>query len=67
MDNNYIIQKIRKMYIDYGVNVAFLDALDDERKIKGMKGILAELDLKKKHDYTPEDSKFIRKIYSMFC
>jgi len=47
--------------------VAFLDALDDERKIKGMKGILAELDLKKKHDYTPEDSKFIRKIYSMFC
>lgn len=67
MDNNFIIQRIRKMYIEYGVDTAFLDALDDERKIKGMKGVLAELDLNKKKDYISEDLKFIQDIYSMFC
>lgn len=67
MDNNFIIQRIRKMYVEYGVDIAFLDALDDERKIKGMKGVLAELDLNKKKDYISEDLKFIQEIYSMFC
>lgn len=67
MDNNIIIQRIRKMYIEYGVDTTFLDALDDERKIKGMKGVLAELDLNKKKNYTSEDIKFIQEIYSMFC
>ena len=32
-----------------------------------MKGILAELDLNKLRDYSPEDLLFIREIYSMFC
>lgn len=32
-----------------------------------MKGILAELDLKKTKDYSPEDLVFIKQIYSMFC
>ena len=67
MDNNFIIQRIRKMYVEYGVDTAFLDTLDDERKIKGMKGVLAELDLNKKKDYSSKDLEFIKEIYSMFC
>jgi hypothetical protein len=67
MDNEAILKRIRRMYIEYGVDTNFLDALDDERKIKGMKGVLAELDLNKKKDYTPDDIKFIQEVYSMFC
>jgi len=67
MDNNTIIQRIREMYMEYGVDMNFLDTLNDEQKIRGMKGVLAELDLKKKKDYTSEDLKFIKHIYSMFC
>ena len=67
MDIDVIIQRIRRMYLEYGVDTSFLDALDDKRIIKGMKGILAELDLNKKKDYTQDDIKFIQEIYSMFC
>lgn len=67
MDNDAIIRRIRRMYIEYGIDTSFLDTLDDQRIIKGMKGILAELDLNKKKDYTQDDIKFIQEIYSMFC
>ena len=67
MENEVIIQRIRKMYAEYGVETTFLDALNDERIIKGMKGVLAELDLNKKKGYNQEDLKFIKDIYSMFC
>lgn len=49
------------------MDTEFLDALDDERKIKGMKGVLAELQIKKKKDYTADDLQFIREIYARFC
>jgi len=55
------------MYVEYGVNTMFLDKLDDIQKIKGMKGILAELDLNRTKNYSPEDLIFIQQIYSMFC
>lgn len=62
-----IMQRVEEMYRKYGVDLTFLERLDDEQKIKGMKGILAELDLKKNDDYTSDDLLFIRKIYSMLC
>lgn len=65
--DSIIIQRIKEMYRKYGVDLKFLEMLDDEQKIKGMKGVLAELDLKKNDDYTSDDLLFIRKIYSMFC
>lgn len=67
METDKIIEKVYKLYDKYGVDKGFLDALSDEKKIKGMKGILAELDLKKKADYEVEDLQFIQKIYAMFC
>lgn len=67
MSNDLIIQRIKKLYKKYGVDAKFIDLLDDDRKIKGMKGILAELELNKVRDYSPEDLLFIRDIYSIFC
>ena len=67
MSNDLIIQQIKKLYKKYGVDAKFIDLLDDDRKIKGMKGILAELELNKMRDYSPEDLLFIREIYSIFC
>ena len=67
IDNSAIIQRIEEMYQKYGVDLKFLDMLDDEKKIKGMKGVLAELDLKKEGDYTSDDLLFIRQIYALFC
>lgn len=55
------------MYLEYGVNTAFLDTLDEEHIIKGMKGVLAELDVNKNRNYEPEDIKFIQEVYSLFC
>jgi len=67
MENEYIIQKVRELYEKYGVPSGFLDLLSDEEKIRGMKGVLAELDLKKKKDYSGEDIIIIRKIYALLC
>ena len=55
------------MYKKYGVDTKFIESLDEEQKIKGMKGVLAELDLNKKEDYSLEDLSFIKQIYSLFC
>ena len=62
-----IIQRIEEMYKKYGVDLEFFEALDEKQKLKGMKGVLAELELKKKGDYTSDDSLFIEEVYSMFC
>lgn len=67
IDNKIVIQRIEEMYRNYGVDLAFLEVMDEEQKIKGMKGILAELDLKKKRSYTSDDLSFIKQIYSLFC
>ena len=67
MSDELIIQQIKKLYKEHGVDTKFIDLLDDDRKIKGMKGILAELELNKIKDYSPEDILFIREIYSMYC
>ena len=67
IENSIIVQRVEEMYKKYGVDLKFIEALDDEQKIKGMKGVLAELDLKKKSDYTSDDLLFIKQIYSMFC
>lgn len=55
------------MYKKYGVDTRFLELLDEEQKIKGMKGILAELDLNKNEEYSLNDLYFINRIYSLFC
>lgn len=67
INNKIIIQRIEEMYKKYGVDTEFLELLDEEQKIKGMKGVLAELDLNKKEDYSLDDLSFIKKIYSIFC
>jgi hypothetical protein len=58
---------VEEMYRYYEVDLAFLETLDDEQKMKGLKGVLAELDLKKKVSYTPDDLSFIKQIYSLLC
>ena len=58
---------MEKMYKKYGVDTRFLELLDEEQKIKGMKGILAELDLNKNEEYSLDDLYFINRIYSLFC
>ena len=67
IDSKAIIQRVEEMDRYYEVDLAFLETLDDEQKMKGLKGVLAELDLKKKVSYTPDDLSFIKQIYSLFC
>ena len=67
INNEIIIQRIEEIYRKYGVSTKFIESLNSEQKIKGMKGILAELDIKKEKEYSAEDLLFIRKVYAMFC
>lgn len=67
INNKIIFQRVEKMYKKYGVDTRFLELLDEEQKIKGMKGILAELDLNKNEEYSLDDLYFINRIYSLFC
>lgn len=67
INDKAIIQRLEEMYQKYGVDTQFLNTLDENRKIKGMKGILAELEIKKKGEYTPDDLLFIQQIYAMYC
>ena len=67
IDSKAIIQRVEEMYRYYEVDLAFLETLDDEQKMKGLKGVLAELDLKKKVSYAPDDMSFIKQIYSLLC
>ena len=55
------------MYKKYGVDSRCIIDLTDDQIVKGMKGVLAELDLNKKREYEQEDLFMIKKIYSMFC
>ena len=38
-----------------------------QNKLRGMKGILANLDLNKQKSYTKEDAELIKDIYFMYC
>ena len=67
MNSKDVVSYIEKAYKKYGVDSRFIDKLTDDQMLKGMKGVLAELDLKKKKEYEQEDLFIIKKIYSMFC
>ena len=41
--------------------------METEQIIRGMKGILANLDLNKQKSYTKEDAELIKDIYGMYC
>lgn len=62
-----IICELYKLYNKYGVDTEFLDLLDNEKKLKGMKGVLVTLDLNKKREYDKADLQFIKTIYSIYC
>ncbi len=62
-----IIGKVYKLYEKYGVAISFLDNMGKDEVIRGMKGVLAELDKKKKKPYADEDLLIIREIYGRCC
>ena len=62
-----VIEAIKNMYIEYGVDVAVVENMTDEQIIKGMKGVLAQLDINKKKEYSEEHKFFIKKVYARFC
>ena len=67
MNKNEIIDSINELYEKYEVDKTIFEKLDKDELIRSMKGILAELDKKKKREYTKEDIITIRKIYNMCC
>ena len=50
-----ILSQIDYLYEKYNVDKSFYISMNKEQKIKGMKGILAELDLKKNSEYEKKD------------
>lgn len=62
-----ILSQIDYLYEKYNVDKSFYISMNKEQKIKGMKGILAELDLKKNSEYEKKDIMIIKNIYSIFC
>lgn len=58
---------IDQLYERYGVDKAFYSAKEEDEIIKTMKGILAELDIKKQKPYTMEDIDLIKDIYRLYC
>ena len=56
-----------ELYEKYGVERIFYSDMGTEQIIRGMKGILANLDLNKQKSYTKEDAELIKDIYFMYC
>lgn len=62
-----VIEAIKNMYIEYGVDADFVKNMTDEQIIKGMKGVLAQLDINKRKEYSEEHRVFIKEFYARFC
>ena len=67
MSEDKIIKIIDELYEKYGVERIFYSDMGTEQIIRGMKGILANLDLNKQKSYTKEDAELIKDIYFMYC
>ena len=67
MSEDKIIKTIDELYEKYGVERIFYSDMETEPIIRGMKGILANLDLNKQKSYTEEDAELIKDIYFMYC
>jgi hypothetical protein len=67
MCEELIREALKKMYIEYGVDTSFIDDLSKEQFFRGMKGVLAELDIKRKTEYSQEHAEFIKDVYSKYC
>ena len=65
--NLKILKTIDELYEKYGVDRTFYSDMEVNEIIRGMKGILAELDLKKQKSYTKEDAEKIKDIYGLCC
>ncbi|MCQ2504503.1 MAG: hypothetical protein MJ103_04660 [Saccharofermentans sp.] len=66
-DTEEILSGIDYLYGKYGVSKDFYLSLSDEARIKGMKGILADLDRNKTRNYSAEDVELIKDIYFVCC
>ena len=67
MNEEKIIENIDMLYEKYEVDKSFYSKMSNQEKIRGMKGILAELDLKKKMPYVDVDIEIIKDIFSLCC
>ena len=67
MDIENVIRNIDMLYEKYEVDKSFYNKMSRQEIIKGIKGILAELDLKKKMQYTASDIELIKDIFSLYC
>ena len=67
MSEDKIIKIIDELYEKYGVERIFYSDMGTEQIIRGMKGILANLDLNKQKSYTKEYAELIKDIYFMYC
>ena len=67
MSEDKIIKIIDELYEKYGVERIFYSDMGTEQIIRGMKGILANLDLNKQKSYNKEDAELIKDIYFMYC
>ncbi len=67
MNEEKIIEYIDMLYEKYEVDKSFYSQMNNQEKIRGMKGILAELDLKKRFPYTDSDIEIIKDIFSLCC
>lgn len=67
MNEDRIIKIIDELYEKYGVERIFYSGMETEQIIRGMKGILANLDLNKQKSYTREDAELIKDIYGLCC
>ena len=67
MEEKEVIKIIYELYDKYSVDRKFIDEISDEKRIKGVKGLLANLDINKKNRYSEEDLKIIQEIYNKYC
>lgn len=62
MNEEKIIKSIDILYEKYMVDKSFYNKMSNQEKIRRMKGILAELDLKKKMPYEDSDVEIIKDL-----
>ncbi len=66
MDKTRVVEEMHRLYAKYNVSTEMLENLSEDR-IRGIKGLLAELDFKKCCDYTDNDKEIIKEIFFYYC
>lgn len=67
MDKQKLISELNRLFDKYVNDTEILKSIEEDKVQYQVKGILAELDKRKKKDFEEEDIETIKDIYFYYC